>query len=341
MDNTYFNSQLGSPNVLSDQWVSNYNGEINTFAEIHDRMTRISSLIKDCPRVFTFYNDTQNELNINDQRYNDCLKKMVDFEYHPLINNYHGDVTDMDAAYTSTDQKYLHIQRSSPDFLTDQWINNFNNEIKNYADIHNTVSHMAYLLKSCPYISNYYTLSELIGDEQKYNDDLKKLNDYNNAPYHTVEVWEAANTYVVFPNNQKVTINEYRNAKDPTYNQLINFLSSDRTIYNTYVPGQYVCTNFAVDLHQHAESSLIRAHLVEIQFTDNNNHMIVMFHTTDRGNIYIDDTGDTAEEKANGSPPIPSSVNPVIGSSYIPSYLFPTRWYHTSAGTVKDIHQLS
>jgi hypothetical protein len=266
---------------------------------------------------------------------------MVDYEYQPLMDNYHGYVSDMDAAYTGTDQKYMHIQRSSPDFLSDQWISNFNNEINRYIGIHDKVSHMEYLMRSCPFLSNYYTLSEFSDDEQKYNIELKNMNDYNNAPYHTVEVWEDANTYEVFANNQKITINEYRNAKDPTYNQLISFLSSDGTIHNTYVPGQYVCSNFAVDLHQHAESNLIRAHLVGITFRDGSGHMINMFHTVDRGNIYIDDTGNTAAEKARGSPDIPSTVNPVVGQAYVPQFIFATNWYHTSMGIVNSIQQYS
>lgn len=341
MRNAYSNSQKDSPNVLSDQWVSNYDGEITTFAGIHDKVSNLGSLIKNCPYVFTFYKDTDTEINADDQWYKDNLKKMVDYEYQPLINNYHEYDTNLEADYTTIDQKYLHVQRSSPDFLSDQWISNFNNEINNFVGMHGKVSHIANLLKSCPYISNYYTLSELADSEQTYNNDLKMLNDYNNAPYHTVEVWEDDNTYVVFPNNQKIDINVYRFAKDPTYDQLMNFLSSDGTIRNTYVSGQYVCANFAVDLYEHAESRLIRAHLVTITFTNGDGHMIDMFHTSDRGDIYIDDTGNTADDKARGAPNIPSTVNPVVGQAYIPKYIFSTNWYHTSIGTVKAIQQLS
>jgi hypothetical protein len=147
-----------------------------------------------------------------------------------------------------------------------------------------------------------------------------------------------------YPNMTRCYVTEYRNATDPSYSELINFLRVDNTEKGLYVPGQHVCINFAVELHDNAERNQIKAHIFSIDFTYGESHACNGFNTTDRGWIYIDDTGYTAQQKATGAPSVDDLVNPIVGSPYIPKPLFPLpgNWIASqeSMGTVSHIEQL-
>ena len=80
-------------------------------------------------------------------------------------------------------------------------------------------------------------------------------------------------------------------AKDPTWDELLAFLRADQTDKNLYIPAVYECGNFARDIHNNAEAKGIRAALVAVHFYDEIPHAVNAFKTTDRGLVYIDDTG--------------------------------------------------
>jgi hypothetical protein len=123
---------------------------------------------------------------------------------------------------------------------------------------------------------------------------------------------------------QPIMILDYRNATDPTYENLIKFLISDRTEYDDYVMPDYTCADFAARLHDDAEAKGIRCGIVSVvlntsgfesawlnannslyldqYFSDSpdKGHALVVFNTTDRGPVYVDSTGISAAEKAGG-----------------------------------------
>ena len=153
-----------------------------------------------------------------------------------------------------------------------------------------------------------------------------------------------------------------KNAVNPTYPELIEFLKRDKTdaypyIYTHSIGGSdygsaeshvnttkikeiidkktemnlpRVCADFAEVLHNKAELENIRCGYVSIEledYTDPNNlgipsntgHTLVVFNTTDRGLVFIDDTG-----AIDG----PSNCDKIInnfkvGNLYIPESLFP------------------
>lgn len=172
-----------------------------------------------------------------------------------------------------------------------------------------------------------------------------------------------------------------KNAGNPTYTQLGDFLNQDKTDqypyqYSISSMGSYygtaeshvdlttvkgiidgtirpnpprICSDFAEMLHNNAEKAGLRCAYVSIDlsgYTDpysygissNTGHALVAFNTTDRGLIYIDDTG------LSGSHPL--SCDKIIdvfkvGSSYIPRSFFPERgWSSTwgNMGTVTSIY---
>jgi len=85
------------------------------------------------------------------------------------------------------------------------------------------------------------------------------------------------------------------NATDPTYAELVAFIVADSTDTNAYLEGgprDYVCSDFAEDVHNNAEAAGIRAAWVSIDFEGNDEgHACNAFETTDRGLVYIDCTG--------------------------------------------------
>jgi hypothetical protein len=160
-----------------------------------------------------------------------------------------------------------------------------------------------------------------------------------------------------------------KNAVDPSYSQLVNFLQQDKTdefpyIYTISLPGTYfgtaeshvdlkriqnivdgtaqpsnpdVCADFAERLHNDAEMTGIRCAYVSISIAGTPGHACNAFQTTDRGRVYIDDTGWVANE------PHPiravSTVSIVVGQSYTPVSLFhEAGWQdsYVSMGTVTN-----
>ncbi|MFC1866112.1 hypothetical protein ACFLYB_05320 [Chloroflexota bacterium] len=157
--------------------------------------------------------------------------------------------------------------------------------------------------------------------------------------------------FVVLINNRK--------AKNPTYQQLLDFLRSDETDKYPYqdvnIPmGSYfgsaeshvdlnsimliidgieeakpprLCSDFAENLHNNAEMAGIRAGYVSLDLTGSNfGHACNIFETIDRGIIYIDDTGDIMGDGPQYNDAIIDVVE--VGKYYNPNYLFPSGgWY--------------
>ena len=157
-----------------------------------------------------------------------------------------------------------------------------------------------------------------------------------------------------------------RNAKDPTYSELLNFLRNDTTDSYAYQPvvsvgGFYygdaedlvnidrihdiidgivqpsppkVCADFAERLHNEAEMAGIRCAYVSVELSGVG-HALNAFQTTDRGLVYIDDTGTVGSYGPTYSDTV---VDVRVGQQYIPVFLFDTSgWFCESMGTVTSI----
>ena len=142
-----------------------------------------------------------------------------------------------------------------------------------------------------------------------------------------------------------------KNATNPTYAQLVSFLQSDTTdeypyIYTNQVGGSYygtaeshvdlqniqniidgidqpknpdVCADFAEMLHNDAEMDGIKCAYVCIDLSTGG-HAIDAFQTTDKGLIYVDDTGVPA---GTGPSRCVKTVSLAVGQEYQPVSLFP------------------
>ncbi len=90
--------------------------------------------------------------------------------------------------------------------------------------------------------------------------------------------------------------------KDPTYKQVIEFLREDKADKNEYVEDTYVCSHYARDVCNNAETEGLRCAFVEIRYSDGG-HSIIAFDTIDEGLVYFEPQNDWR-------------VKPVVGKRY-------------------------
>jgi hypothetical protein len=90
--------------------------------------------------------------------------------------------------------------------------------------------------------------------------------------------------------NTEVTITNSQTARNPTMAELLAFLKQDRTEDYAYSYPSFVCTNYAVTLHNNAEANGIRCAFVAVSYAAPPGHALNAFETTDEGLVLIDDT---------------------------------------------------
>jgi Bacterial Ig-like domain (group 2) len=142
-----------------------------------------------------------------------------------------------------------------------------------------------------------------------------------------------------------------KNAANPTYAQLVSFLKSDKTDEYPYTstnnaPDNYygtakshvdltriqniidgtaqpdnpdVCSDFAERLHNDAEMAGLRCAYVSVDMSTGL-HGVNAFQTTDKGLIYVDDTGAVP---GNGISRCVKTVSIAVGQNFQPVSLFP------------------
>jgi len=78
-------------------------------------------------------------------------------------------------------------------------------------------------------------------------------------------------------------------ATNPSYAELVAFIQMDLSDTNRYIDGEYVCADYAEDVHNNAEVAGIRTAWVSVTFeNDDEGHALNAFETTDKGLVYID-----------------------------------------------------
>jgi len=92
------------------------------------------------------------------------------------------------------------------------------------------------------------------------------------------------------------------NLQDPTYQAAVKFLIRDQTDKNQHVDNTYVCSHFARDVCNNAESEGLRCAFVELRYPDGG-HAIIAFETIDKGMVYFEPQSD-------------ETARPVIGKQY-------------------------
>ncbi len=112
-----------------------------------------------------------------------------------------------------------------------------------------------------------------------------------------VPIWsENATAESVVSGNQTITL------KNPTFQELRDFILRDPTSRNEFVLNEYECRHFATEVNNNAEAEGIRSAFVLLGY-NRGQHAVVAFNTTDRGLVYIEPQTDAA-------------IHPEVGGKY-------------------------
>jgi hypothetical protein len=89
--------------------------------------------------------------------------------------------------------------------------------------------------------------------------------------------------------------------RDPSYQEMLNFLNLDKTDENQYDANDYNCYDFTRDLCNNASAAGIRIGDVYLEFLDSA-HALVCFNTTDRGLVFVEPQTDQPVTLEIGQP---------------------------------------
>ena len=116
-----------------------------------------------------------------------------------------------------------------------------------------------------------------------------EVRDYVYAHYsfgNTTVVHPDSGFVMVGADGHRITLINYKDAKDVTKQEVIDFIKADKTDQSLYT-NTYQCGDFAETVHNNAESAGIRSAWV---YLSGINHACNAFNTTDYGLIFIDCT---------------------------------------------------
>jgi hypothetical protein len=131
------------------------------------------------------------------------------------------------------------------------------------------------------------------------------------------------------------SINNYPNTHNPTYEELLIFLKSDQTDQIPYDYNSFVCADFAILLHNNAESNGIKTGVVSIDFNyGGDGHALNVFNTTDKGMVFIDCTGYEENDYTNHD----KIVNIHKNELYTPISLFDKNIEYYDMGIVQNYY---
>jgi hypothetical protein len=95
-----------------------------------------------------------------------------------------------------------------------------------------------------------------------------------------------------FVNGSAASVGSGFNIRDPTYAEVISFISGDNTDEQTYNFNSYNCFHFCRDFKTAAFNQGLKAGFVYVEFQDGA-HSIVCFNTVDRGLVYVEPQSDS------------------------------------------------
>ena len=240
-------------------------------------------------------------------------------------------------------------------FLGYLYISTHNNLLAAQSDLLDTQYHLTLTQDNLADTQNQLitTQNQLAIVQEQLNQVQNQLTDANNKlsaitglPSPIIKVGTYLEGYeMVDGDNRDIVLIGNPNATDPTWTELLSFLSSDDTCKQVYTYPSFVCSNYAEMLYYHSEKAGIRAGYVNIDFgmylipcdiytgccPAIGFHACNAFNTSDKGLIFIDATGTTA---GSGEPTI---VNVAIGQIYQPMSIFSnTSW--CPMGTVQNFN---
>jgi len=116
---------------------------------------------------------------------------------------------------------------------------------------------------------------------------------YDNDPFGQATVRTEVTEPSTVPTSVENTISDVGSSsqdivlKNPTFQELRDFILRDPTSRNEFVLNKYECRHFATEVCNNAEAEGLRCAFVLLGFK-RGQHAVVAFETTDRGLVYIE-----------------------------------------------------
>lgn len=173
-----------------------------------------------------------------------------------------------------------------------------------------------------------YSLSSLtIARTDPYNVSLSYFKTMDNGT--TIKYYDTNATM------DRMYIHNTPDARNRTYQEVMDFILSDNTDQRIYDDANFVCIDFAVAVHDNAERQNVSTGVITCEI-GSILHALDVFNTTDRGLVYIDCTGARAGEPAHNYDKIASIdgvyyVTPVVDIS-------PYFYVNDMNDTVTNVH---
>jgi hypothetical protein len=144
---------------------------------------------------------------------------------------------------------------------------------------------------------------------------------------------------IVGADGHRITLVNNPDAMNPTWSELVSFLQHDKTDKQTYDYASFVCADFAEMLHNNAEAAGIMAAYVTVDLASSEvGHALNAFDTTDRGRVYIDDTGPLAFGSEYPSTCSADKIVTIeVGIEYIPESIFDCPGYSSTWESMGEV----
>jgi hypothetical protein len=128
----------------------------------------------------------------------------------------------------------------------------------------------------------------------------------------------------------KITLHNNETAINPTYQQMVNFIKSDKTDEIPYDYSNFANTDFAERVHNNAEAAGYKCAWVDLCFINGGAaHACNAFNTVDRGLVFVDCTN-------YGNPDNDKTVDLKVGMGYRPEGIGDLHCIYYSMGIVKN-----
>lgn len=174
------------------------------------------------------------------------------------------------------------------------------------------------------------------GDDIVADNSISSSSSYSSSSYSSSSVesqsvlYPGDNCHDTGADGHKITLHNNETAINPTYQQMVNFIKSDKTDEIPYDYSSFANTDFAERVHNNAEAAGYKCAWVDICFINGGAaHACNAFNTVDFGLVFVD--------CANyGNPDNDKTVDLKVGMGYRPEGIGDLHYIYYSMGIVKN-----
>lgn len=104
--------------------------------------------------------------------------------------------------------------------------------------------------------------------------------------------------YMVDSKGTPIVVRSIWEVHNPTFQQVVDFARNSKISDIPYEPGKFMCTEYAMLTREKAREQGMRCGIASLQYSRGIGHAMCVFHTTDKGLVFLDLTGSSDEHEA-------------------------------------------